>query len=98
MPLPKRILAELSGYPPFHQRVWRECAKIPKGRTVTYGELAKRLGKPGAARAVGQALGANPFAPIVPCHRVVAANGLGGFSAKGGIQAKMRLLRKERAI
>ena len=98
MALPKRVLAQLSKYPPFHQRVWKECAKIPKGRTVTYGELAKRLGKPGAARAVGQALGANPFAPIVPCHRVVAANGLGVFSARGGLAAKVRLLKREGAL
>ncbi|MBI4424914.1 MAG: MGMT family protein [Elusimicrobia bacterium] len=88
----------MSEYPPFYQRVWRECAKIPKGKTLTYGELARRLGKPGAARAVGRALGANPFAPVVPCHRVVAAAGLGGFTARGGVRAKERLLRKEGAL
>lgn len=98
MPLPKHILSQLSQYPPFHQRVWKECAKIPKGRTITYGELARRLGKPGAARAVGQALGANPFAPIVPCHRVVAADGPGGFSARGGVGAKLKLLKREGAL
>ena len=98
MALPKDVLRAMSRYPAFSQRVWKECAKIPKGKTLTYGEIARRLGKPGAARAVGQALGANPFAPTVPCHRVVAANGLGGFSAPGGVKAKARLLRRERAI
>jgi len=96
--LSKRILRKMSLYPAFYRRVWRECAKISKGRTLTYGEVAKRLGKPGAARAVGRALGANPFAPMVPCHRVVAANGLGGFSARGGVRAKLRLLKKEKAL
>ena len=98
MALPKDVLRAMSRYPAFYQRVWKECARIPRGRTLTYGELANRLGKPGAARAVGQALGANPFAPVVPCHRVVAANGLGGFSAPGGLKAKIRLLKKERAL
>lgn len=67
----------MTGVPPFHQRVYAERA-IPPGRTLTYGEVAARLGEPGASRAVGQALGHNPFAPIVPCHRVLAAaNGSG---------------------
>jgi methylated-DNA-[protein]-cysteine S-methyltransferase len=64
----------------------------------TYGEVAKLLGEPGAARAVGQALGSNPFAPVVPCHRVLAAGGRpGGFSAEGGASTKLRLLEIERA-
>lgn len=98
MPLPKRILAELPKHPPFYQAVWKACAEIPRGSTLTYGELARKLGKPGAARAVGQALGANPFAPTVPCHRVVAAGGLGGFSARGGVSAKRKLLEREGAL
>ncbi|MBI4345895.1 MAG: MGMT family protein [Elusimicrobia bacterium] len=98
MPLPKRILAQFPKYPPFYQAVWKACADIPRGATLTYGALARKLGKPGAARAVGQALGANPFAPVVPCHRVVAASGLGGFSAKGGRAAKRRLLEREGAL
>ncbi|MBI5211348.1 MAG: MGMT family protein [Elusimicrobia bacterium] len=86
------------GYPPFRQAVWKACAEIPKGQVRTYGWIARRIGKPGAARAVGQALGKNPFAPHVPCHRVVGADGsLTGFTAPGGLKAKLRLLRKEGA-
>jgi methylated-DNA-[protein]-cysteine S-methyltransferase len=72
----------------------RQIARtIPPGTTVSYGEIAARLGEPGAARDVGSALGHNPFAIVVPCHRVVAANGkLGGFSARGGVKTKLRLL------
>jgi methylated-DNA-[protein]-cysteine S-methyltransferase len=62
----------------FQRDVWRQISEIPRGRTRTYGELARRLG--GEARAVGQACGDNPFPIVVPCHRVVAADGLGGFS------------------
>lgn len=79
--------------PPFHRRVYEVARAIPPGATLTYGALAARLGEPGAARAVGEALGANPFPLIVPCHRVVAADGrLGGFSAPGGTATKRRLL------
>lgn len=98
MSLPRRVLERMAEQPPFYRRVWLECARIPKGKTITYGELARRLGRPGAARAVGRALGANPFAPLVPCHRVVSASGLGGFSAKGGVAAKRRLLEREGAL
>lgn len=66
------------GGTPFQQDVWRQISAIPRGRTRTYGELARRLG--GEARAVGQACGDNPFPIVVPCHRVVAADGLGGFA------------------
>ena len=84
---------DLSGVPEFHRRVYAIARAIPPGRTLTYGEVAARLGEPGAARAVGQALGRNPFAIIVPCHRVVAAGGrLGGFSAGGGAATKRRIL------
>lgn len=84
--------------PPFHRRVWALARTIPPGETRRYGDLAQQLGGPGAARAVGQALGANPFAPIVPCHRILAAGGgAGGFSAPGGTRTKLRLLELEGA-
>jgi len=95
--LPKNIRIMLTKYPPFHQKVWLACAGIPKGKTQSYGEIAKMIGHPGAARAVGNALAKNPFAPIVPCHRVIKQNGeLGGFSAKGGTKRKAQLLKGER--
>lgn len=84
--------------PPFHREVWEAARRIPLGETLLYGELASLLGQPGAARAVGQALGANPFAPIVPCHRILAkGHSAGGFSAPGGIDMKLRMLEIERA-
>jgi methylated-DNA-[protein]-cysteine S-methyltransferase len=89
---------DMSGTPEFYQRVWELTRAIAPGRTSTYGEIAGQLGEPGAARAVGQALGRNPFAPIVPCHRVLAAgSGGGGFSAGGGVATKLRLLQIEQA-
>jgi methylated-DNA-[protein]-cysteine S-methyltransferase len=89
---------DLSGVPDFHRRVYEQSRRIGPGHTCTYGELAATLGDPGAARAVGQALGANPVAVIVPCHRVLAAGGRpGGFSAPGGLDTKRRLLEIERA-
>lgn len=92
------IVLDMRGVPPFHQRVYALARRIAPGQTLTYGELARQLGEPGAARAVGQALGANPFAPVVPCHRVLAAGGAaGGFSADGGVRTKLRLLQIERA-
>ena len=79
--------------PEFNRQVHALTRRIPVGQTLTYGEIASRLGQPGAARAVGQAEGSNPFAPIVPCHRVMGAGGLGtGFSAHGGVSTKLRLL------
>lgn len=89
---------DMEGVPPFHRRVYEVTRTIPPGATLSYGEVAARLGAPGAARAVGQALGRNPFAIIVPCHRVLAAGGkLGGFSANGGATTKRRLLAIEGA-
>jgi methylated-DNA-[protein]-cysteine S-methyltransferase len=86
------------GVPAFHQRVLELTRRIPPGQPRSYGELARQLGEPAAARAVGQALGANPFAPIVPCHRVMAAHGqAGGFSGPGGLVGKLRLLQLEGA-
>jgi methylated-DNA-[protein]-cysteine S-methyltransferase len=89
---------DMTGVPAFHQRVYEITRAIPPGRTLTYGEVAARLGEPGAARAVGRALGHNPFAPVVPCHRVLAAaTGPGGFSAEGGVATKLRMLQIEKA-
>ena len=78
----------------FQIAVWRACAKIPKGRVSTYAEIAKAIGKSGAARAVGNALNQNPHAPHVPCHRVVKSDGnVGGFVH--GSKKKIELLRKD---
>jgi methylated-DNA-[protein]-cysteine S-methyltransferase len=88
----------LDTVPPFNRRVYEVALTIPPGETLTYGEVAARIGDPGAARAVGVALGQNPFAPIVPCHRVLAASGrTGGFSAEGGVETKLRMLTIEKA-
>ncbi|HYB42789.1 MAG TPA: methylated-DNA--[protein]-cysteine S-methyltransferase [Candidatus Methylomirabilis sp.] len=87
------IALDMEGVPDFHRRVYEMARTIPAGATISYGDVAARLGAPGSARAVGQALGRNPFAIVVPCHRVVAADGkLGGFSANGGVATKLRLL------
>ncbi len=75
--------------------VMREMCAIPFGETRTYGDLAKSLGVP--AQAIGQACGANPVPIIVPCHRILGASGLGGFSAPGGVETKVALLRHEGA-
>ena len=79
----------------FEQTVWRALCEIPYGSTQTYGQLARRIA--GVARAVGQACGANPIPIIIPCHRVVAADGSGGFSAPGGLDTKYKLLSLEGA-
>ena len=94
----EQIALDMSLVPAFHRRVYELARKIPAGRTLSYGEVASRIGSPGAARAVGQALGKNPFAIVVPCHRVLAAGGKpGGFSASGGIDTKLKMLRIEQA-
>lgn len=94
--VPSVILSKMKSYPPFYQKVWKACAQIPKGQTRTYGELARAIGHPGAARAVGRALAANPFAPTIPCHRIVGANGaMVGYSGRGGIQRKKRMILQE---
>ena len=94
--IPKAILKKMEDYPLFYQAVWKACAEIPKGKARSYGWIAKKIKKPGAARAVGQALAKNPFSPIIPCHRVVSAAGkLTGFSAPGGIKKKADLLKEE---
>jgi methylated-DNA-[protein]-cysteine S-methyltransferase len=92
------IELDFSRVPPFHRRVYEAARSIAPGETLTYGGIAARLGEPDKARAVGQALARNPFAIVVPCHRVLAANGkLGGFSANGGAATKLRLLSLEGA-
>lgn len=83
---------------PFQREVYAMARAIPPGQTRTYGEMARALGDAGLARAVGQALGHNPFAPVVPCHRVLAAGARsGGFSARGGVATKLRMLQIEGA-
>ena len=92
------IALDLADVQEFDRRVYDIARAIPRGATRTYGEVAAELGDPGAARAVGQALGRNPFPIIVPCHRVLAAAGRpGGFSAHGGVATKLRLLAIEGA-
>jgi methylated-DNA-[protein]-cysteine S-methyltransferase len=89
---------DLEGVPAFERRVYQTARSVPAGATITYGELASRLGDARLAREVGQALARNPFPLVVPCHRVIAAGGkLGGFSARGGQRTKQRLLAIERA-
>ena len=85
-----------SKYSEFQKKVYRAILKIPKGQVWTYGQVAKKIGSPRAARAVGTALKNNQDAPIIPCHRVIRSNGsLGGYSGVGGIRGKIRLLKRE---
>jgi methylated-DNA-[protein]-cysteine S-methyltransferase len=90
---------DMTGVADFHRQVYDVVRTIPPGETLSYGDIARRIGLPGSAQAVGQAMGRNPFAPIVPCHRVLAAGGKdGGFSAYGGISTKRRMLVIEGAL
>jgi O-6-methylguanine DNA methyltransferase len=83
---------------PFQRQVLEIVGRIPCSQTVTYGQIAARIGKPSAARAVGAAVGANPWPVLIPCHRVMGASGkLTGFSATGGIEAKRRMLELEQS-
>jgi methylated-DNA-[protein]-cysteine S-methyltransferase len=92
------VVLDTDDVPEFNRRVYEVARTVPPGATITYGEIAARIGEPGAAQAVGRALGANPFPIVVPCHRVVAADGsLRGFSAPGGIDTKRRMLAIEGA-
>ena len=92
------IPLDLEAAPDFHRRVYEVARTIPPGHTMTYGEIARRLGAPHESREVGQALGKNPVAIIVPCHRVLGADGkMGGFSANGGVSTKRRMLEIEGA-
>ena len=81
----------------FQIKVWNYLKKIPKGKLRTYSQVAKAINKPLAVRAVANAIGKNPFPPMIPCHRVVRSDGsLGGYSGKGGITTKKVLLKKEK--
>ena len=92
------IALDTAGVPEFNRRVYAVTRTVPPGETTSYGAVAARIGEPGAAQAVGRALGQNPFPIVVPCHRVVAADGrLTGFSAPGGIDTKRRMLEIEGA-
>jgi methylated-DNA-[protein]-cysteine S-methyltransferase len=92
------VALDMSSVPEFNRRVYDIARTIPPGATLTYGEIASRMGEPGAARAVGRALGQNAFPIVVPCHRVLAAGGrTGGFSGSGGVATKLRLLAIERS-
>ncbi|MDO9438801.1 methylated-DNA--[protein]-cysteine S-methyltransferase [Hydrogenophaga sp.] len=93
------ITLDMARLTPFQRQVYAIARAIPPGQTRTYGEIARELGDVRLARAVGQAMGHNPFAPIVPCHRVLAAgNRPGGFSGGGGAVTKMRMLAIEGAL
>jgi methylated-DNA-[protein]-cysteine S-methyltransferase len=81
----------------FQLKVWNYLKKIPRGKVTSYLEVAKAIGKPKAFRAVANAVGKNPYPPLIPCHRVIRSDGsLGGYSGKGGIKEKRRLLLKEK--
>jgi len=96
-PAPAAIPVAFRGGTPFQRRVWAELRTIPRGSTVTYGQLAARIGMPGAARAVGAAVARNPVSIVVPCHRVVGADGsLTGYA--GGVERKRALLAMEGAV
>lgn len=94
----ERVALDSDGVPEFNRRVYEVARGIRPGATLTYGEIAERLGDRNLARDVAQALSQNPFPIIVPCHRVLAAGGkMGGFSAPGGVRTKLRLLSLEGA-
>jgi methylated-DNA-[protein]-cysteine S-methyltransferase len=93
------VRLNLSQIPEFNLRVYQVTRGIPAGQVLTYGEIARRLGDPALARAVGPAMGQNPFPLVIPCHRVVAAGGRpGGFSGGMGPETKLRLLDIEGAV
>lgn len=89
LPLPKGTV--------FQEKVWKITSKIPYGKTITYKNIAEKLGNPKLARAVGNAMKANRLPFIIPCHRVVAENGLGGYAGKEGITTKKKLLLLEKS-
>ncbi len=90
---------DLSEVPTFQRMVLEACGCIPYGKSASYADLARAVGKPGAARAVGGAMAHNPFPLVIPCHRVVRSDGsLGGFSSPRGLKEKVRLLRLENAL
>jgi len=80
----------------FQKLVWRELLSIPLGETRTYKQIAYAIGRPGSSRAVANACASNPYAPLVPCHRVIRSDGrVGGYSGKGGVERKLLMLEKE---
>ncbi len=82
---------------PFQKEVWKALLTIPEGETRTYQEIANQINRPTATRAVANAIGKNPCAPEIPCHRVIRSDGsLGGYSGPGGLETKKQLLRKEK--
>lgn len=98
---PARLAAvplDESGMTPFQRAVRAACRKVKRGEILTYGELARRVGHPGAARAVGSVMSRNPTPLLVPCHRVLGSSGLGGYSAPQGLAMKLHLLELEGAI
>ena len=95
----KDVVLDLDGVPEFHRGVYDIARNIPPGKTMTYGDIAMRLGGVELSRDVGQALGRNPCPIVVPCHRVLAAGGKpGGFSANGGVVTKLKMLAIEGAV
>ena len=94
-PFPLGIPLDLRGCTPFQRRVAEVLLATRPGQTLTYGAVALLAGSPGASRAVGQAVARNPLPVLVPCHRVLASNGPGGFSLFGSLEAKARLLARE---
>jgi O-6-methylguanine DNA methyltransferase len=96
--IPENIIKKMSKYPDFYRKVWTVCFEIPVGKTLTYKQIAEKIGSPKAVRAVGTALANNPFAPLIPCHRVIRSDGkLGGYSvASGGFKKKQAMLKYEK--
>ncbi len=94
----QRIPVDLSGYTSFQFRVLKSCRSIPYGTTASYGQLATMIGSARAARAVGTTMKKNRFPLVIPCHRVVASNGIGGYSADNGVSIKTRLLAMEGVV
>ena len=83
----------------FQIKVWKYLKTIPRGKIKTYKQVAKDINRPKSARAVANACGKNPYAPKIPCHRVIRTDGtLGGYSGKGGIKAKINLLKAEKSV
>ena len=80
----------------FQLQVWNYLKKIPKGSVKTYKQVAIAINKPKSARAVANACAKNPYAPNIPCHRVIRSDGLGGYSGRGGVDQKLKLLRSEK--
>ncbi|MGI6421085.1 MAG: methylated-DNA--[protein]-cysteine S-methyltransferase [Syntrophomonadaceae bacterium] len=90
------VKLDISALPPFYRRSLEYVFTIPYGSTLTYGEVARAIGNPRAARAVGQANRNNPIPLVIPCHRVVGRNSLGGFSGPGGLQLKLEMINMEK--